>query len=563
MKSTFTNDNMDRFETLFHQVSQGYAPLPHGGGWGPSNSDAGNNSDEQRDQQQQQRSRDQQQRQNRIAEPASTFLGEDASSSSNASRNKKYQLVPAESNDPSALRSTSSMIGGEADQQISHNFAAASNNSTSLKDGDFIPLASQCRACCHQPLRVLLVRHGEAEGNVDRTVFTRVPDHAIPLTESGREMARRTGRAIGKFFRDTFGDPEAADHHFRMMVSPFLRTRQTAECILEGLREGQLDDYKEQKVFEEAEAADRQEQKRREKMMMVMETTKGNDRGNNNRTNSDDKTKDEQVHDNVHQQSSDDTNDNDSKRNNNNNHNNNNNSNNSSDAPRFWIDSIRESPFLAEQDFGAMEGTGEMAQSKYKGEVERMNLQRNFLGTFWARAPHGESYFQVCNRLVGVISDIVTAAKMTSTTSTRHQPVRTVIVVTHGVTLRAFLSVWCHYSPEWLATSQNPPNCSVRLLTGSQDCGYIHGGWNSKAELDQYPQGVPLDHIKIETDASRETWANVLGRIRDRDGAVQREKKAADKGETPQDDDDDDGAGTSWAHHNSHSKMPCPAQSWM
>ncbi len=304
---------------------------------------------------------------------------------------------------------------------------------------------SSCAAPTKHPIRVLLVRHGEAEGNVDKRVFGRCPDHAIPLTERGRTMARRAGRAIHEYFAATFGDREAVDHHFRVMTSPFLRTRQTAECLLEGMRDAQL-----------ADAA----AKRR--------AAAGADAA--------------AAHD-------------------------------APKDPPFWIDSVRESPFLAEQDFGSLEGMGESA-SKYQDVVDRMKLQRDFLGSFWARPPNGESYFQVCTRLVGVVSDIVAASKMLA--SNRTAPVRTFIIVTHGVTLRAFLSVWCHYSPEWLATSQNPNNCAVRLLTNSQDQGYIFGGWTEGGQLAELPDGVPVASLSVGDDAARTTWAHVLTRIRDR-----------------------------------------------
>ena len=48
--------------------------------------------------------------------------------------------------------------------------------------------------------RLVLVRHGESEGNRDR-LFTRTP--AVPLTELGREQAQRAGEVIRDRFAPT------------------------------------------------------------------------------------------------------------------------------------------------------------------------------------------------------------------------------------------------------------------------------------------------------------------------------------------------------------------------
>lgn len=398
-----------------------------------------------------------------------TFLGED-DGTNNSSNNMMYGSK-MNTNDNSNFEPGST---GTNHQGLGHSFAP--NDNQLMMAGNKSYSTGSGAGCGHtcNPIRVLLVRHGEAQGNVDRSVYNRLPDHAIPLTENGKEMARRTGKAVHQYFKNTFQDRETANHHFRVLVSPFKRTRQTAECILEGLRDAQIEDNRQQLAKDKQEREERLEEERLQRKLRGEKIDEEEERKKREAFDFD------------------------------------------FGPPAFWIDSIRESPFLAEQDFGALEGQGKLAEDKYADEVERMRLQRNFLGAFWARAPHGESYFQVCNRLVGVISDIVNAAKQSSITSTRQQPVRTVIVVTHGVTLRAFLSVWCHYSPEWLSSNANPPNCAVRLLEGSIDRGYIHGGWDKPGDFEKYPDGLPVESIRSGNDPSKETWGNVLGRIRSR-----------------------------------------------
>jgi probable phosphoglycerate mutase len=63
--------------------------------------------------------------------------------------------------------------------------------------------------------RLILIRHGESEGNRDR-VFTRTPD--VPITERGRVQVRAAATWIAARYAPS-----------RIVASPFLRARQTAE----------------------------------------------------------------------------------------------------------------------------------------------------------------------------------------------------------------------------------------------------------------------------------------------------------------------------------------------
>lgn len=46
------------------------------------------------------------------------------------------------------------------------------------------------------PKRIILIRHGESEANVDKYMFGRVPDYTIELTEKGREQAEEAGKRL-------------------------------------------------------------------------------------------------------------------------------------------------------------------------------------------------------------------------------------------------------------------------------------------------------------------------------------------------------------------------------
>src|SRR3954454_11650544 len=50
----------------------------------------------------------------------------------------------------------------------------------------------------HRPNRVILVRHGESEGNLDDTIYERVTDHQIGLSAKGFQQARLTGALLAK-----------------------------------------------------------------------------------------------------------------------------------------------------------------------------------------------------------------------------------------------------------------------------------------------------------------------------------------------------------------------------
>ncbi|HJQ85056.1 MAG TPA: histidine phosphatase family protein [Candidatus Binatia bacterium] len=69
--------------------------------------------------------------------------------------------------------------------------------------------------------RLVLIRHGESEGNRDRA-FTRTPD--VPITDAGRTQARAAADWVAERYRPS-----------RIVSSPFTRARQTAAILAERL----------------------------------------------------------------------------------------------------------------------------------------------------------------------------------------------------------------------------------------------------------------------------------------------------------------------------------------
>jgi broad specificity phosphatase PhoE len=74
------------------------------------------------------------------------------------------------------------------------------------------------------PRRIVLYRHGESRGNVDESLYCRVPDPLIPLTRAGYNQAVEAGAALRSLLNER-------DKVF-VYVSPYRRSKQTASAIL-------------------------------------------------------------------------------------------------------------------------------------------------------------------------------------------------------------------------------------------------------------------------------------------------------------------------------------------
>ena len=218
-------------------------------------------------------------------------------------------------------------------------------------------------------MRILLVRHGESAGNVDPTIHTTTADHAVPLSDRGADQAREAGRRIAAYYERELGD---AWPHVRLWVSPYVRTRQTADAL--------------------AETA----------------------------------------------------------------------------GP--WITDRVEHILLCEQQFGLFDGVAEAdLPTRFPNEHGYYAMQCRFGGKFWARMPQGESRFDVAKRIHQAFG--------TFHRDCQEHGIHDIVVICHGVTLRAFVMMWCHLSPEWFEEEINPNNCAVRLIDSGVDRGYVFEGF--------------------------------------------------------------------------------------
>jgi len=212
----------------------------------------------------------------------------------------------------------------------------------------------------------LLVRHGESQANVDKSIYSKEADHATQLSKQGEIQSEEAGKRIKEYFETHYGCKPAADWYCRIWTSPYKRARQTAN---------------------------------------ILQANAGG-----------------------------------------------------------WISDIRESIFLGEQQFGLFEGVdwanGEV-DARFPNELQFYNKCSSFGGRFWASLPMGESRFDVCQRVYLTLSAM------------HRDGIKHVIIVSHGVTLRAWLMMYMDLTPEWFEESQNPVNCSIRMVKNGKDHGYI------------------------------------------------------------------------------------------
>ena len=200
-------------------------------------------------------------------------------------------------------------------------------------------------------------------------------DHAIPLSERGRGQARQAGRRLDAHFRERFGSPQERPP-IRLWVSPYKRTRETGEGILE--------------------------------------------------------------------------------------------------VAGAWLKDSREHVLLCEQQFGLFDGIpDEELPVRFPNEAAHYDKCCRFEGKFWARMPLGESRFDVALRVHQAFGTFQRDAEA--------QDIHDIVVICHGVTLRAFVMMWCHRSPEWFEDEPNPANCAIRLIEDSEDRGYVFPGFPRRA----------------------------------------------------------------------------------
>ncbi|CAF0953356.1 unnamed protein product [Rotaria sordida] len=110
--------------------------------------------------------------------------------------------------------------------------------------------------CQQRPKRLILIRHGESQGNEDPSIYATVPDHAIGLTDKGRVQARHCGNKLKKLI--------GINDTVTCYVSPFRRSRETCELICEAFSEEKILKVREDPRIREQEWGNFQDLARRE-----------------------------------------------------------------------------------------------------------------------------------------------------------------------------------------------------------------------------------------------------------------------------------------------------------
>ncbi|CAM9022379.1 unnamed protein product [Wickerhamomyces anomalus] len=74
---------------------------------------------------------------------------------------------------------------------------------------------------------IILIRHGESEGNCDKSVNRYVPNHKVVLTLRGHQQAKDAGLKLESMLNE--------DDSVLFYTSPYKRTRQTLDGLISGI----------------------------------------------------------------------------------------------------------------------------------------------------------------------------------------------------------------------------------------------------------------------------------------------------------------------------------------
>jgi 2,3-bisphosphoglycerate-dependent phosphoglycerate mutase len=97
-------------------------------------------------------------------------------------------------------------------------------------------------------MRVFLVRHGESLGNLNGQAYRQFGDHNVPLSEWGYRQALEAGQAIATHLEQMQME---RGKKLRIWYSPFLRTRQSKDALLETLPVELVDNVSEDYLLRE------------------------------------------------------------------------------------------------------------------------------------------------------------------------------------------------------------------------------------------------------------------------------------------------------------------------
>jgi len=93
-----------------------------------------------------------------------------------------------------------------------------------------------------KPKHIILIRHGQSEGNADKNLFETKPDYALHLTDDGIKQAKQAGKEIQQII---------GQETLQVYVSPFYRTRQTYQYIAESIQGNVIKAFEDPRIREQ------------------------------------------------------------------------------------------------------------------------------------------------------------------------------------------------------------------------------------------------------------------------------------------------------------------------
>lgn len=77
-----------------------------------------------------------------------------------------------------------------------------------------------------RPHRIILIRHGESEGNIDPALYGSIPDNLIRLSEAGIQQAKQAGIKLKEI---------VGNESMRFFYSPYKRSEEVIRIVMADL----------------------------------------------------------------------------------------------------------------------------------------------------------------------------------------------------------------------------------------------------------------------------------------------------------------------------------------
>lgn len=268
-------------------------------------------------------------------------------------------------------------------------------------------------------MKILLIRHGESHANVDTNVHKIIPDHEIALSSRGIDQAKRAGEYVKAYFEKEYAD------YFDNNLSLKEKANKNLEKMLSESKFGNNQQFV--GIFRDLINKMGTNEELSEHLVPKIRLYHSPYR----------RTRETAKH--------------------------------VMESCNSIITDIKEDVLLCEQQFGLFDGLEDDDQRiKFPLEFECFNHTTKHSGKFWARYPMGESAFDTAVRLRLFFQQLK---------EDEDNGIKDVVIVCHGTVLRLFTMAWMNHTPEWYAEEKSPGNCSIRILDGKKDSGYIFGGY--------------------------------------------------------------------------------------